>query len=65
MYLHLDGAKYEGYWKDDKQHGEGYETWPDGASFRGTYVESLKHGMGHFIWADKSEYNGEFRDNNI
>ena len=30
-YTHTDGAKYEGYWVDDKQHGQGKEEWPDGA----------------------------------
>jgi hypothetical protein len=27
----MDGARYEGDWKDDKQHGYGIESWPDGA----------------------------------
>jgi hypothetical protein len=22
-YIHTDGAKYEGYWKEDKQEGKG------------------------------------------
>ena len=33
-----DGAKYEGYWEEDKQHGQGLETWPDGARYEGQYV---------------------------
>ena len=64
-YLHADGAKYIGEWKDDKQHGEGYETWVDGASFKGDFVDGLKHGNGSFTWGDSSSYNGQFADNKI
>ena len=48
----MDGARYEGHWKEDKQHGEGLESWPDGASYHGDYVEGKKHGVGKFTWAD-------------
>lgn len=27
MYIHVNGAKYEGEWKDDLQHGYGVERW--------------------------------------
>ena len=27
VYINSRGARYEGYWKDDLQHGEGVETW--------------------------------------
>ena len=46
--MHTDGATYEGYWKEDKQHGKGKETWPDGACYQGDYVEGKKDGMGRF-----------------
>ena len=44
--MHANGAKYTGYWKDDKQNGKGVETWPDGAKYDGEYVEGKKHGKG-------------------
>lgn len=31
----MDGAKYEGTWFEDKQHGHGVETWPDSAKYEG------------------------------
>lgn len=34
-YIHNNGAMYQGFWKDDKQHGYGKETWPDGAHYEG------------------------------
>jgi hypothetical protein len=27
-YIHSDGAKYDGEWYEDKQHGYGVEEWP-------------------------------------
>jgi hypothetical protein len=65
VYSHLDGARYQGNWKEDKQHGRGIETWPDGASYEGDYNEGKKHGIGCFTWADGSTYTGQFIDNNI
>ena len=35
----IDGSKYEGYWKEDKQDGSGKESWPDGASYEGEYKQ--------------------------
>lgn len=29
----VGGAKYEGDWKNDLQHGRGVEVWPDGAKY--------------------------------
>lgn len=52
--MHLDGSRYEGFWKADKQHGLGREEWPDGALFEGEYLEGKKHGKGTFTWAEGS-----------
>ena len=30
-------VKYEGGWKDDKQHGHGLETWKDGSVYQGIF----------------------------
>ena len=61
----MDGAIYEGEWKEDKQWGRGEETWPDGAKYQGQYVMGRKEGNGHFDWADGSQYIGHFSDNII
>jgi len=34
-YTHQNGSKYDGQWVDDKQDGNGVETWPDGAKYSG------------------------------
>jgi len=48
FYEHVDGAKYIGDWKEDRQDGYGVETWPDYARYEGTYENGKKHGIGTF-----------------
>jgi len=43
----VNGAKYEGYWKDDLQHGYGKEVWADGSKYDGDYYFGKKQGKGH------------------
>lgn len=57
-YFSFCGAKYEGDWKEDKQHGYGEETWPDEAVYKGEYKNGKKHGKGTFLWEDDSCYEG-------
>lgn len=57
-YVHWDGAKYTGGWKDDKQDGEGEEMWPDQSVYKGEYKMGKKHGKGEFIWNDGNNYIG-------
>ena len=57
-YYSCCGAKYEGDWKEDKQHGKGVETWTDEAVYKGEYRNGKKHGKGVFNWEDDSCYDG-------
>ena len=45
----MNGAKYEGFWKDDLQEGQGTEIWADGSKYEGNYKEGKKHGFGNNI----------------
>ena len=54
---------YSGEWVDDRQHGQGEETWPDGTRFRGNFFCGKKEGYGEFFWTDGSSYSGEFLEN--
>ena len=59
----MTGGKYEGNWKDDKQHGKGKETWNNGdETYEGDFIEGKKNGKGKFTWIDKSYYEGDFVD---
>ena len=48
--IYPDGRKYEGEWKDDKQHGYGVFSWADGRKYEGQYVNDKKEGHGIFYW---------------
>lgn len=48
--MHVDGAKYEGQWKDDQQDGYGIETWTDRSRYEGYYKGGKKHGQGKGIF---------------
>jgi hypothetical protein len=52
--MHVNGAKYEGMWRDDLQHGKGVETWTDGSKYEGEYAFGRKHGVGQYQWNDGS-----------
>lgn len=54
----MNGAKYDGEWENDKQHGTGIENWPDNARYEGQYFEGKKHGKGILNFADGSRYEG-------
>ena len=53
-YVHAGGAKYEGEWLNDQQHGKGVEVWPDGSKYevwkslimKGMYTFGKKNGKG-------------------
>ena len=56
---------YEGYWRDDLQHGHGKESWTDGSIYEGEYMAGKKHGIGLYSWNDGSKYQGEWFENKI
>ena len=68
--MHLNGASYEGHWRDDIQHGKGCEICNysivlmvigvDGSKYDGYYDNGKKHGRGRYRWADGSEYDGDW-----
>lgn len=57
--------RYEGEWKDDKQDGNGKETWVDGTYYEGEFRNGVKSGKGILRFPDGDFYKGEFRGNNI
>ncbi len=50
-YIHINGSKYKGEFKDDVQEGHGEEEWIDGAKYVGSYKNGMKHGYGVYKWA--------------
>jgi hypothetical protein len=66
VFIDATGARYEGEWYEDKQHGQGVETWEGGkARYTGEFHMGRKNGRGKFEWDDGSYYEGEFIDGNF
>ena len=47
-----DGAKYEGYWKNDMANGRGRLIHADGDVYEGFWVNDKAHGKGTYIHMD-------------
>ena len=57
-YYWADGRKYQGEYKEDKEHGYGICIWPDGSKYSGGWYAGQKHGLGVYRRPgdDQSEY---------
>lgn len=64
----LNGDRYKGQWKSDKQSGFGIEE-SENSRYEGQYKEGNKCGNGTFTWLRGNEkgniYKGEFDEDNI
>jgi hypothetical protein len=56
IYVYSSGTTYKGYWKDDKQHGEGIVCFKkdgkDGDRYEGYFENNMRHGQGTYKYAD-------------
>lgn len=43
---------------NDKQNGEGTETFPDGSIYKGYYANGMKNGKGRIKWKEGAVYEG-------
>lgn len=51
--------QYEGYWKDNRKHGQGKEfNHQDDSVYEGTFNTGKKCGFGTQKWSDGSSYSG-------
>jgi hypothetical protein len=46
---YVNGERYEGQWKDDKEHGKGTRTYINGDRYVGEWAEAMKHGVAQTI----------------
>ena len=49
IYVHANGALYQGSWMDDCQNGIGEESWNDESHYMGEYYKGKKQGLGKKI----------------
>ena len=59
-WMHESGYKYIGEWKDNRQHGLGFETFSDGEKYIGEYNKGKRHGYFIVYHANGDKYVGEF-----
>ena len=62
LFILESGQRYEGYWKEDQQNGEGEEELADSV-YAGNYVDGQKNGLGTMTYADGSVYTGDWEEN--
>jgi len=68
-YIHENGDKYVGEWKNDEYHGQGTfyflaENKNKGDKYVGEWKDSNRNGQGTYTWSDGEKYLGEFKDGN-
>ena len=56
----LDGAIYEGEFRNGLLHGKGKMTTSDGRTYEGEFQNNLPHGQGRATLIDGTTYEGEF-----
>ena len=54
------GDTYEGFWENDKPHGEGLYIWKIGGKYLGTFIKGAISGQGKRIYPSGNYYNGAF-----
>ena len=57
-----DGAKYRGYWQDNRAHGQGCFWHADGDKFEGEFKNDKSNGEGTYTCQDGTIYQGMWVD---
>ena len=66
-YIHENGDKYVGEWKNDEYHGQGTfyflaEDKKKGDKYVGQFKNNNSHGQGTYTFSDGNKYVGEYKD---
>ena len=64
IYVHEQGEKYEGTWKESQRHGLGRQFYKDGnIKYEGQFRNGGKEGNGIYYFRNGNRFEGEFRNN--
>jgi hypothetical protein len=58
----VDGAKYKGYWVENRAEGKGCFWHADGDTFEGDFVNDKSNGNGVYTCQDGTVYSGSWVD---
>jgi len=61
----VDGARYEGTYKEGAKHGKGKFFWADGAEYEGEFKDNNIDGTGVYKWSDGRFYEGSWAQNQM
>ena len=64
-YYYLDGAIYDGFFKESNRNGPGLYTFADGSTYTGNWVNGKKEGFALYGWVDGSAYCGYYKDDKL
>ncbi|MEZ4851227.1 MAG: hypothetical protein R3B93_21955 [Bacteroidia bacterium] len=54
---YADGSRYEGYWKDNEEHGQGKMYWSSqDKTYDGNWVNGVREGQGTSVYGDKASF---------
>jgi len=59
----VEGACYDGEWKNGIMHGKGVYKWKNGMKYNGSYNEGKREGKGFMQWPNGYHFSGEWKDN--
>lgn len=57
-----DCTAYEGEYRKEKRHGNGWSKYKDGSVYDGEWRSDLRHGFGLMSYPDGSTYEGEWKN---
>ncbi len=57
-----DGTKYEGQFRNDKQHGKGRKIFSNGEFYIGNFANDKANGFGVFQDLNGGKYEGEWKE---
>ena len=59
------GDTYNGFFKNNKRHGQGTYYHKNGDKYSGNWKNSKKHGRGTYTWKNGNKYVGQWQNSNM
>ncbi|KAJ8598636.1 hypothetical protein CTAYLR_003072 [Chrysophaeum taylorii] len=57
---YVDGATYDGEWRENRFHGRGTYVWESGRMYEGQWDQGLRHGVGVLVDPSGEKYEGSW-----